>query len=461
MTTTHAITFTGELLDGFERAEVMARFAARFGLKGVQVDKVFCGQPVTLKKGLDEAKARAYVKALNELGMRTISSSPFDVVDMPPSTGYSIVFDGSVVAGHDREAVKRAAAQRLKFSDAQRDRLFSGSEVTMKRGLDEEKARHYAETLHLLGMNARVEPPLPALETATASAPKPELASAPTPHAQSVTEIAQPAEAVKSAIAPDKAAADAKNEAKLSAAEASLMQTQFSPEPAEYAQSSFPGRSLHDATSIGDDDDAKLHEALRESPLAKPMPATAAPAPENAAKAPTQAAKGDNMMATVVNADALKDYEDALAEDPAIEALRAENDPSPEAANETAPDTTAAAAPRKTTPEAVADALKSAAAKSPAAAGTTATSPAKVVEAPVTAKAPDAKTAEKVDKRDAASPVHEQDTVLAELDSGRTAVPRTTVSETPEPEEKRNTHIVLIALVVVAAAVAAWLLMTG
>ena len=183
MTTTHAITFTGELLDGFERAEVMARFAARFGLKGAQVAKVFCGQPVTLKKGLDEAKARAYVKALNELGMRTVSSSPFDVTEDRPTAGYSILFDGSVVAGYDREAVKRSAAEKLKFSDAQRNRLFSGSEVTMKRGLDEEKARHYAKTLRQLGMNARVEPPLP--EPATAAAPPaeptPPVASKPEP----------------------------------------------------------------------------------------------------------------------------------------------------------------------------------------------------------------------------------------------------------------------------------------
>ncbi len=415
MTTTHAITFTGDLLDGFERAEVMARFAARFGLKGPQVDKVFCGKPVTLKKGLDEAKARAYVKALNELGMRTVSSSPFDLTEPPASAGYSIIFDGSVIAGHERDVVKRTAAQRLKFSDAQRDRLFAGREVTMKRGLDEEKARHYAKTLSLLGMNARVEPPLPAAESTSSAAPKPE----PTP---------APAQTPKAETGPGKATADSK-EAKRAAAEASLLQTQFSPAPAYDPEDSFNSSSALD-------EDAALHEGLRESPLAKPIRPAAGPALDAAGKAAGAAAKGDAMMATVVNPDALKDYEDALADDPAIDALRAANDPSPKSAAKTSSDTTSKATPKKTTPEAAADALN--AAKS----------------ATATAKAPDTK----VDKRDAASPVHEQDTVLAELDAAPPAAPK---APEPEAEEASTNHTVLVVLIVVAAAVAAWLLMKG
>lgn len=424
MTTTHAITFTGDLLDGFERAEVMARFAARFGLKGPQVDKVFCGKPVTLKKGLDEAKARAYVKALNELGMRTVSSSPFDLTEPPASAGYSIIFDGSVIAGHERDVVKRTAAQRLKFSDAQRERLFAGREVTMKRGLDEEKARHYAKTLSLLGMNARVEPPLPAAEPTSSAAPKPEPTPAPTAETTSKT-----AAAVTPVTEPDKPAADSKD-AKRAAAEASLLQTQFSAAPAYDLEDSFNSSSALD-------DGAALHEGLRESPLAKPLSPAAEPAPDAAGKAAGAAAKGEAMMATVVNPDALKDYEDALADDPAIDALRAANDPSPKAAAKTSSDTTSKATPKKTTPEAAADALN-AAAKS----------------ATATAKVPDTK----VDKRDAASPVHEQDTVLAELDSAPPAAPK---APEPEAEEASTNHTVLVVLIVVAAAVAAWLLMKG
>ena len=467
MTTTHAITFTGELLDGFERAEVMARFAARFGLKGAQVDKVFCGQPVTLKKGLDEAKARAYVKALNELGMRTVSSSPFDVTEDRPTAGYSILFDGSVVAGYDREAVKRSAAEKLKFSDAQRNRLFSGSEVTMKRGLDEEKARHYAKTLRQLGMNARVEPPLP--EPATAAAPpaeptppvasKPEPKStpepAPTPAAAAdarSTTAATPASAADTpadtaAAAPAKRAKDPADAKKLSDAEASLMVTQFSPAPAYDLENTFHSSSTLDAASIGDDGDDTLHEALRESPLAKPMPPDAKQTAETASPGPDTASKND-MMATMLNADALKDYEDALADDKSIEALRAAHDPAPRTKE-------------KTTPEAAADALKAAAEKTAAAtsgiAGADAT--AKAGASPDTAKVADQKAAEKVDRRDAASPVHEQDTVLAELPGSGPVTPKTPETKAPEPESKGGNHTVLIVLIVIAAVAAAWFLM--
>ena len=477
MTTTHAITFTGELLDGFERAEVMARFAARFGLKGAQVDKVFCGQPVTLKKGLDEAKARAYVKTLNELGMRTVSSSPFDVTESPKAPGYSILFDGSVVAGHDREAVKRTAAQRLKFSDAQRDRLFSGDEVTMKRGLDEEKARHYVKTLRLMGMNARVEPPLPEPATTAAPAPAPAATSAPeaartpestptpepTPTPKPVVNAAStasgdtPARASDNAegaaptphIAPKKAARD---DTELSEAEASLMVTQFSPVPAYDMENTFHSSSTLDAAATGgagNDGDAALHEALRDSPLAKPAPPAAEAAPASAAKT-ADTGKKDNMMATVVNADALKDYEDALADDPSIDALRAEHDP----------------VPKKTTPEAAADAIKSAAADAGAAAATTgvdlASTGAKSGDTSTAEKESNAKATTNVDKRDAASPVHEQDTVLAELDTGRDAKPAAATSPPPaaEPEAKKSSHTLLVVLIVIAAAAAAWLLLS-
>ncbi|QID19426.1 hypothetical protein G3580_18470 [Nitrogeniibacter mangrovi] len=187
----------------------------------------------------------------------------------PQEEGYRIHFDGQVVDGFSREAVMLTASARLKFTDAQRDRLFSGQEVVMKRGLSEDKARHYLDTLRKLGMNARVEPPLPA------PAPNP----------------------------------------MLDAAEASLVETQLAQQSAYNFEETFHSSStLEMAQEAMAADD--IHPALR----AAVAPPAAAPSDPS------------THVATVINDDIVRAYADELAEaapDPAVEALRAAHDAIP------------------------------------------------------------------------------------------------------------------------------------
>ncbi|MCB1959538.1 MAG: hypothetical protein KDE68_03265 [Rhodocyclaceae bacterium] len=274
MTTAQSILFTGEVLDDADRDEVMARFRARFGLKEAQVAQVFSGQAVVLKKGLSEAAAEVYVKELATLGMRVAikgaaPAAPPAPPEPPPADGtYSIVFEGHIVDGFSREAVMLTSAHRLKFSDAQRDRIFSGQRITMKRGLAEDKARHYVSTLRDLGMLTQTEPPLPE----------------PTPPERSREEMD---------------------------AEASLIETQLSPIHNYNFEETFHSSSTLEM--LNNDGD----------PVDMPPPEPVAPP---AAKPASNAATVINPEALDEYAELLGEED----EDPAIAALRAAHDPKPQ-----------------------------------------------------------------------------------------------------------------------------------
>lgn len=68
--TQYRIIFRGELLDGFNRDEVSQTAAQRLGLKPEQMDTIFSGQAVVLRKGLDKANAARYLGELRKIGMR-------------------------------------------------------------------------------------------------------------------------------------------------------------------------------------------------------------------------------------------------------------------------------------------------------------------------------------------------------------------------------------------------------
>ncbi len=279
--TTYSIVFKGELRDGFTRDAVTAAFQARGNLSDKQVEQVFSGRTVTLKKGLTRDEAKRFARDLRALGMRVIAAAPAAPKSEPAQeTGYRILFAGEVVDGFAREAVMLMASSKLKFSDAQRDLLFSGREVTMKRGLGEDKARHYLGTLRKLGMQARVEPPLPVVE----------------PPAKDPL---------------------------VDAAEASLVETQLAQTPGYNFEDTFHSSSTiemaqaaREAADLGD-----IHPALlAPTPPAAPPPVADAPG------------VGESMTATVINDDVVKAYEAELSGpdvDPGIEALRAAHDPQP------------------------------------------------------------------------------------------------------------------------------------
>lgn len=83
------------------------------------------------------------------------------------TTEYRVVFAGAVLDGHEAEAVKQTAGQRLKVTPEQLTRLFSGKPVVLKKGLSISAAEQYVAELNRIGMKARVEA-IPAAASSTA-----------------------------------------------------------------------------------------------------------------------------------------------------------------------------------------------------------------------------------------------------------------------------------------------------
>ncbi|MCZ4306364.1 hypothetical protein O4G98_16625 [Zoogloeaceae bacterium G21618-S1] len=266
----YAIVFSGDLLDGFAPEQVRARFGERFGLQPAQLAQMFSGRVITLKKGLNAEQARRYLAELASLGLNarsqaaiepaTAKAAPAKAAPATPSApGYRIVFGGKVLPGFSREAVMRQSASRLRFDERQQALLFSGQEVTVKRGLSEEKASTYIKTLRQMGMDVSADPALP----------RP---------AMLPSEMSEP-EAVT---------------------EASLMQTQFSASVPYNVQHNFDSSASLDMIRVA------LGEADDNPPLGNPRSA---------------------MMQTVINPNAIREYESELAgEDADLAALRAAHD---------------------------------------------------------------------------------------------------------------------------------------
>jgi len=280
--TTYAIVFKGELREGFTQEAVMAAFQARGNLSAQQIAQVFSGKKVTLKKGLTREEAKRFAHELRAIGMRVIAVAPPSAEGPadPGSLPYTILFAGEVVEGFSREAVMLMAAAKLKFSDAQRDVLFSGKEVTMKRNLDEEKARNYLDTLRKLGMRARIDPPLPELE------------------------------------APE-------HDPAVEAAEASLVETQLAHPVYNYEE------TFHSSSTLEMARDAQLDPAMdgiHPSLLASPEPPK--PAPKPVSEPNLLPVDAHAHVATVVNDDIVRAYEEELAApDLEVDALRKAHDP--------------------------------------------------------------------------------------------------------------------------------------
>ncbi len=260
----YAIIFSGDVLDGFEPEQVKTRFGERFGLKPPQLAQMFSGRAITLKKGLAADQARRYLAELTAMGIkakaRAAAAPPAEVAAPAPSApGHRIVFGGKVLPGFSREAVMRQSGSRLRFDERQQALLFSGQTVTIKRGLTEEKARTYIKTLRQMGMDVSADPALPNAALLPSEMSEPE-----------------------------------------AAAEASLMQTQFSASVPYNVQHSFDSSASLDMIR------AAVGETGENPPLGHPRSA---------------------MMQTVINPDAIREYESALAdEDAALTALRAAHD---------------------------------------------------------------------------------------------------------------------------------------
>ncbi|KAA3655360.1 MAG: DUF805 domain-containing protein [Proteobacteria bacterium] len=72
-------------------------------------------------------------------------------------TQYKLVFSGDILPGHDPDQVKAQLLAMLKLAPEQAPRLFSGKRVTLKKGLDAERAQSYRRKLSAMGIGIRVE----------------------------------------------------------------------------------------------------------------------------------------------------------------------------------------------------------------------------------------------------------------------------------------------------------------
>lgn len=65
----YQIIVKGQLVDGFELETVKRNVAKLFKTEPARIEPLFSGQPVTVKKDLDEAGARKYMLALRQAGL--------------------------------------------------------------------------------------------------------------------------------------------------------------------------------------------------------------------------------------------------------------------------------------------------------------------------------------------------------------------------------------------------------
>lgn len=80
------VLFSGELVAGTAPAEVKRRLAALFKSDAAAIERLFSGQTVVIKKGVDESTAARYREALRQAGavceVRAVASAP--AAEQPP-----------------------------------------------------------------------------------------------------------------------------------------------------------------------------------------------------------------------------------------------------------------------------------------------------------------------------------------------------------------------------------------
>jgi hypothetical protein len=83
---------------------------------------------------------------------------------------YRLVFRGEILEGQHRAVVKRRLMELMKLSEAQTEKLFSGSPVTVKRDVDKKTAARYQMLFKQAGGQLRVLAQQTALTSAQDSA---------------------------------------------------------------------------------------------------------------------------------------------------------------------------------------------------------------------------------------------------------------------------------------------------
>lgn len=154
----YSIVFSGRLLDGYTPEQVHAAVARRLGLTAPQVERLFSGSKVVLKKGVTEESAKLYLSVLRGLGMNAgMSRMARGAEPVQALATFKVVFWGRTLDGFSREAVMQAAAARLKLNAVQLARVFDGSKAVLKRGVAAEVGTRYVVELARIGMQIDLE----------------------------------------------------------------------------------------------------------------------------------------------------------------------------------------------------------------------------------------------------------------------------------------------------------------
>lgn len=161
----YCIVFSGRLLDGYDPQMVRKAVASRLGLDAGQVERLFSGRRVVLKKGVTEESGRLYLSVLRRLGMDAgLARVPRSMDIVQTLATFKVIFWGRILEGYDRSAVMRAAAIRLKARPEQIKRMFNGNKAVLKRGVPSDVGSRYVVELARIGMQIDLE-----VETAVAA----------------------------------------------------------------------------------------------------------------------------------------------------------------------------------------------------------------------------------------------------------------------------------------------------
>jgi hypothetical protein len=154
----YCIVFSGRLLDGHDPMTVRKAVASRLSLDAGQVERLFSGKRVVLKKGVTEESGRVYLNVLRRLGMDAgIVHTPRAQETVQALATFKVVFWGRTLDSFDRQAVMRAAAAKLKANPAQVERMFSGSKSVLKRRVSADVGSRYVVELARIGMQINLE----------------------------------------------------------------------------------------------------------------------------------------------------------------------------------------------------------------------------------------------------------------------------------------------------------------
>jgi hypothetical protein len=171
------IEFDGKILPGFEPQIVRLEVAVRLRLRDVQVERLFSGRTVILKKQVRAGNSAAYLNELRSMGLDARLVPVGEQVDTPLTGPCKAVFWGRTLPDFNRTAVMTAAVRKLRVSPAQLKQIFSGVKVVLKRRLDVDDGRMFIAEMAGIGMQVELEPdelpqplPEPAPEAAAPAA---------------------------------------------------------------------------------------------------------------------------------------------------------------------------------------------------------------------------------------------------------------------------------------------------